>query len=389
MIKVGQFNDSFLPVMDGVVNTVKNYAYWINRKYGKSYVITPSFPKYQDNEEYDVIRYTSSFLPFRKPYRLGLPFLDNEINKKLDSIDFDILHVHCPFSSGKLALKLAQKKSIPIIATFHSKFYDDFKQVFKSDYITKKIVNRIITFFERVDYVWTVNESTKATLIDYGFKKNIEIMPNGTDFLVDFNYQDNIEYMKQNYLVYPNDLMFLFVGQHIWQKNLKLVVEVLNALKQKNLQYKMFFIGEGYAKKALEAMVEHYALTENVKFMGKITDRALLQRFFARSNLFLFPSLYDNAPIVVREAAALRTPSIVINGSNAQEGIIDGYNGFTSEEDIDKLATKIYNISQDKEKLHEVGLNAQKTISCSWENIIDKVVTRYQEIINERKKILL
>lgn len=44
----GQFNDSFTPVMDGVTNVVKNYAYWLDKKYGESYVATPAYPGYID-----------------------------------------------------------------------------------------------------------------------------------------------------------------------------------------------------------------------------------------------------------------------------------------------------------------------------------------------------
>lgn len=381
-LTVGQFNDSYQPVMDGVGNTVKNYAYWINKKYGKSYVVTPKFPRYTDDDEFQVIRYASTHLPRRKPYRLGIPSIAFDSKRKLNQIDFDILHVHSPFSSGQLALKLAQKKQIPIVASFHSKFYDDFKQAFKNDFLAKLAVKRVISFYDKVDYVWTVNESTAETLFEYGYHKKVEIMPNGTDFQANINFIENQQYMKDLYHIQDNELVFLFVGQHIWQKNIKLIVEALHQLKQSNLPFKMFFIGEGYAKNDLITLVDQYHLTQNVKFMGKITNRELLKRFFARADLFIFPSVYDNAPIVVREAAALNTPSIVIDGSNAQEGIIDGVNGFTCLENATSLANKINLLTQDKEKLKEIGNKAKETIACSWESIIDQVVQKYQAIIN-------
>ncbi|QVK19407.1 glycosyltransferase [Mycoplasmatota bacterium] len=380
-LTVGQFNDSYPPVMDGVGNTVKNYAYWINKKYGESYVITPKFPRYTDNEDFQVIRYASTHLPRRKPYRLGIPSIAFDSKRKLNQIDFDILHVHCPFSSGQLALKLAQKKQIPIVASFHSKFYDDFKQALKNDFLAKLAVKRIVSFYEKVDYVWTVNESTAETLKSYGFNKKIEIMPNGTDFKANIDINENKKYMNELYHIQNNELVFLFVGQHIWQKNIKLIVEALKQLKQSNLPFKMFFIGEGYAKNDLMSLVNQYSLTNHVQFMGKITNRELLKRFFARADLFIFPSVYDNAPIVVREAAALNTPSIVIDGSNAQEGIIDGVNGFTCLENVTSLANKINLISQDKDKLKEIGNNAKETVARSWESIVDQVAEKYQDII--------
>jgi len=385
-ITVGQFNDSYPPIMDGVGNTVKNYAYWINKKYGTSYVVTPKFPKYTDNDDFEVIRYTSTYLPLRAPYRLGMPIIAFKSKKKLSQIDFDILHVHSPFSSGQMALKLAQKRQIPIVATFHSKFYDDFKQVFKNDFFANYVLKRIISFFEKVDYVWTVNESTALTLRSYGFKKKIEIMPNGTDLNSIIDFSENNNTMDNTYQIKNDELVFLFVGQHIWQKNIKLIIEALDQLKKRNLNFKMFFIGEGYAKNDLMTLVKHYQLSQNVIFLGKITDRDLLKRFYARADLFLFPSIYDNAPIVVREAATLKTPSIVIEGSNAQEGIINGVNGFTCTDNATSLANNIYLISQNKEHLKTVGENAKNTISRSWEGIIEQVGHRYHEIILDHKE---
>ena len=94
----GQFNDSYKPVMDGVVNVVRNYAYWLNLKYGKSYIITPAFPQYADNEEFSV-KVLQHRIAQRSPYRLGIPQLDFFIRKRINLIPFDIVHAHCPFSS--------------------------------------------------------------------------------------------------------------------------------------------------------------------------------------------------------------------------------------------------------------------------------------------------
>ena len=47
-----------------------------------------------------------------------------------------------------------------------------------------------------------------------------------------------------------------------------------------------------------------------------------------RAIAFTFPSLYDNAPMVVREAAVMGTPAVLVAGSDAAEIIHDGANGF-------------------------------------------------------------
>jgi hypothetical protein len=215
---VGQFNDSFVPVMDGVTNVVKNYAYWLDKKYGECYVATPAYPGYGDREDFPVLRYYSIPLKQREPYRIGLDLLDINFRSAIKSIPFDIVHAHCPFTSGAVAQQIARKNNIPIVATFHSKFYDDFKQVLKIDAFAKICTRIVIDFFNRVDQVWTVSKGAADTLHEYGYKGSIEVVSNGTDFVVPENINDIIKKTEQKLNIKENELVFLFVGQHIWQK---------------------------------------------------------------------------------------------------------------------------------------------------------------------------
>ncbi|WP_243154811.1 glycosyltransferase [Clostridium thermarum] len=382
---VGQFNDSYEPVMDGVANVTKNYAYWLDKMGCKSYVITPSFPGYEDETQPEVIRYFSVPIPVRKPYRFGMPQFDYPFKQDVKAIPFDIVHCHSPFSSGQLALKLAKKRGIPVVTTFHSKYYDDFKEALKSDRLAKILVNRVIDFYREVDEVWTVNQATAKTLREYGYEGRIEIVHNGTDFQPCNDEEACREKASKFLEVDDKELTLLFVGQHIWQKNLKMLVNSLKHVKDKGVKFKMFFVGEGVAKKDLEKLVEDKNLQDCIKFPGLITDRDLLRAIFARADLFLFPSLYDTFGIVVREAAVVKTPSLVIAGSNAAEDIEDGYNGFLSTDDEIEYGEKIIEITKNIDTLKTAGLNANKTLYKSWEYIVADVKERYMELIKKHK----
>lgn len=381
----GQFNDSFTPVMDGVTNVVKNYAYWLDKKYGESYVATPAYPGYIDREEFPVLRYYSIPLKKREPYRIGLELLDINFRTTIKNISFDIVHAHCPFTSGAIARQIARKKNIPIVATFHSKFYDDFKQVLKIDAFAKLCTRIVIDFFNRMDQVWTVSKGAADTLREYGYKGHIEVVPNGTDFDIPENMESLVQKTEKKLGINSSDLVLLFVGQHIWQKNIKLLVDSLSYIK-KQIPYKMFFVGDGYAKEELETYVQKLGLNDRVYFLGKILDRDYLRSLFARADLFLFPSVYDNAPIVVREAAAVGTPSLVIAKSNAAEGIVDNVNGFLSDNDSISYSKRIVEIINKRDELENIGKKAQATIYRSWESIVDEVYERYMGIIKSYKR---
>ncbi len=132
---IGIFNDSYPPVMDGVAIAAKNYAYWLNYQHYASCVVPPKTPSYQNDEPFPVYRYASVPLLLRKPYRLGIPEININFKEKLDHIPFGLLHAHCPFTSGQIALRIAKERNIPLVATFHSKYRDDFARIVR----TKKV----------------------------------------------------------------------------------------------------------------------------------------------------------------------------------------------------------------------------------------------------------
>ena len=49
-------NDSFPPTVDGVANTVLNYATVIDKKYGNAYVVVPKYPDAEDDYPFEVLR---------------------------------------------------------------------------------------------------------------------------------------------------------------------------------------------------------------------------------------------------------------------------------------------------------------------------------------------
>ena len=53
-------NDSFPPLIDGVANTVMNYARLLPEFEHDTLVVTPSYPEYDDSSySYPVVRYPS------------------------------------------------------------------------------------------------------------------------------------------------------------------------------------------------------------------------------------------------------------------------------------------------------------------------------------------
>ena len=380
----GIFNESFPPIMDGVSLATKNYAYWLHQKNQPVCVITPKSPNYSDNEPYPILRYTSLPILMRKPYRLGMPDIDFEYKRKINKVSFCLVHAHCPFSSGKEALLIARKQQIPLVATFHSKYRDDFEQSTKSKIIAGMMTKEIIHFYDRADEVWIPQASVEDTIREYGYKGKVEVVDNGNDFASSQPIEPIKKQSRIELNISENEMVLLFVGQHIWEKNTRMIVESLAEIKE--FPFKMFFIGTGYAKAELQELVERLGLSSKVEFVGVITERERLKEYYAAADLFLFPSIYDNAPLVIREAGALQTPSVLVRGSSSAENITDNFNGFLIENSRESLTAKLIELSNSPDKIHLTGLHASQTIARSWENVTDEVLDRYKKLIDRKWK---
>jgi len=383
-----QFNDSYFPVLDGVGMTAHNYALWLEKFNADSYLIAPKANNHLSKERYNVLLYNSILLPGMNPYRIGLPGIDAYFKRKMNMINFEILHAHCPFVSGKVALNLSKKLDIPLVATFHSKYREDFKTILDSTFFVEAMVKYIVDYYNSVQYVWVPNKATGKTLTEYGYRGEYTVVPNGTDMNIpDTNTYQRDKARGLEFLgCRTNDLILLFVGQHRWEKNVRMIIDSLRILKNEKVRFTMVFVGEGYAYNEMHRLVREMQLQDHIIFTGLISDREQMKQLYACSDLFVFPSLYDNAPLVMMEAAAFQVPSIVVRDSSASECIQDQVNGFMIDNHHECLAATIKELSLHPEKIKRAGGHAATSIYRSWEGIVETVHGKYASIIDEHRR---
>ena len=376
----GLFNDSFPPVLDGVTLTVQNYVRWLTTFGKRTCVVTPWNPVKPSHDGYDLYRYFSLSIASRKPYRYGYPKLDPFIWHKMRTVPFALVHSHCPFSSGRLALYAARKQHVPLIATFHSKYRTDLEHSLPG-WMVKRIMSRVMTFFDAADEVWIPQAKVEETVREYGYKGKLTVVENGIDLeMSDFASIKAFKAEQRLKLGYtPETMVLLFVGQHIREKGVLLIIKAMDKLR--DLPVKMEFIGTGYATEEMKNLIRQLHLEDKVTLNGVISDREVLKSYYVAADMFLFPSRYDNAPLVVREAAMMGTPAVLIAGSTASEVIKDGFNGFLVEESPESYASRIRSLYNDRSAIQEAAEGASKTLTRSWREVMEEVVGRYEEII--------
>lgn len=383
----GIFNDSFPPILDGVTLTVQNYAHWLSLKGKTPCVVTPWNPV-GGAYPYDVMRYFSLPIWNRRPYRYGYPKLDPLIWRRLRRQPFKLLHAHCPFSSGRLAVYVKKKQNLPLIGTFHSKYRQDLEHSFRHlPWCVPIIMKRILDFFNACDEVWIPQAYVEDTVREYGYTGRLSVVENGNDFasMVKGDLPEYKRKAKKSIGAEEDEIALLFVGQHIKEKGVDTILDTLSLLDGE-VRFRMNFIGNGYAFDEMKTRISELGLSDRVKFHGVVTDRERLAEYYAGSDLFLFPSFYDNAPLVVREAAAMGTPAVLLKGSTAAEVVSDGRNGFLVEKNPEDFHGLIRSLASDRDRLRRVGSGARDTLVRSWEDVVDEVSDRYDTLIRQYKR---
>ena len=373
---VGQFVDTYPPSVDGVGRVTLSYCQTLTSMGHEAYYIAPESPNAEELYGVPVILSASLKVP-GELFRMGLPGLDPKFRKRVAEVPFDIVHAQSPFLAGGEALKVARKRDIPLVSTFHSKYYDDALAKTHSKVLAQTVVQRLVRFYDRCDGVWTVNNATADVLHSYGYHGEILVMENGTN-MEGLSPEGEMR-MNARLRLKEGVPTLLFVGQHNYKKNLHGVLGACAILKEQGVPFQLVTAGDGPDFSEILQEARDLGIYDQCQFLGFIGNRDELMALYHRADLLVFPSLYDNAPMVLREAAVMETPGIVVKGSCSAEGVRDGDNGFICE---DETAQSIAStIVRALPMSHEVGARAQKTIPISWTSIMEKVVAEYQRLI--------
>lgn len=385
-LKIGVFIDSFYPMIDGVINVVNNHAIRFN-KFADVTVFAPTGREKFDDKQlhYKVVRCKKNFKLSFLDYDLPLPNMDSKFIDEVNNTDFDIIHIHSPFSIGRVGLETAKKKKIPVIATLHSRYNEDFYQATKSDLITNIMMKNVISVFNRCNECYAVNKQVgKIYHKEFGLKKTPQIHYNGTD-LTYYENDEEILKLKHSYNIKDDEKILLYVGRIHRLKNLFFTLEVLKRLKDKNFKFKMIFVGSGPDEKELNKKINELEIGDKVILTGKIPDRELIVKHYRLADLFVFPSLFDCSSLVQIEAASQKTPTIFVRDSVTSGTCTEGVNAFFAEEDADDFSEKIIEIFSNSEEYEKIKNGAYNNLYITWDEAVQRVYEDYLKVIEDYK----
>lgn len=245
-----------------------------------------------------------------KIYRISNSSSSNLLRKSIDlfkllkrNYSFHAIHFHQSFHNGMYALSAYLAKHNTRISHSHSSGDNEGNSLYVRLY---KNVNRILISSFSIKFIACSDDSAK-----YLFPKVSEVskLPNSVDVDYFSSIDDSVNFeLRKNLLRENNTLVILQVGRLEIEKNHMFSIEVAKSLLNKNINFKMLFVGEGSLRKVLETKVRDNNLLSNISFLGNRSD---IRELMHASDVLIQPSHHEGFPLVLVESQSAGITAVV------------------------------------------------------------------------------
>jgi glycosyltransferase involved in cell wall biosynthesis len=300
-----------------------------------------------------------------------------------------IVHSITP-KAGLLTMLAGKLAFVPIrMHTFTGLIFPSKEGIFKKILIfTDKILCWAST------NVYAEGKGVKSDLERYRItKKDINIVGNGGVNGIDCHYynpsliSENEKFaLKLKLGIEKEDFVLLFVGRLVSDKGINELILAFKELNKANL--KLILLGS-FEKDLDPLNADTFdTISRNCQIItpGFQSD---VRKYFAISNVLVFPSYREGFPNVVLQAAAMGIPSIVTDINGCNEIIVHDYNGIIiDKKNVSDLKEAMLLLIDNREYCYYLGSNGRDLI-CSKYNqsdVLDSLEKEYEILINKTIK---
>jgi phosphatidylinositol alpha 1,6-mannosyltransferase len=370
-MKVAYFTESLLPLVDGVSLTLARLFGTLERADVEFLIFSPFVPGADLSWAGRVRRVRSVRFPLYPDYRVSLPF-SRRVRRELDSFQPDLIHVVSPTPMAVWAQRLAKRRGIPVVSSFHTDFVSYFRH-YRMGGLEPLGWRGLRWFYNRCAATFAPAESVVRALGEQGIR-GAESWSRGIDARR-FSPDLRDEALRASWGAAPEVPVLLFVGRLVREKDLLEFEAITRRLRERELEFRLVLVGDGPLLEELER-----ALPE-ARFAGH-RDGDDLARHFASADLFLFPSTTETFGNVVVEAAASGVPAVVAGRGGPPDLIVPGETGLIARaNDPTDFAASVAGLLGNRERLSAMGRSARSlAVERDWERINLRLIERYREL---------
>lgn len=382
-------SDLHYPTINGVATFSRNLARGLADHGHEVLVIAPSQVGKKHKEvdgNHIIIRTHSISFPFYQNFRIS-PSPMREVKKIIDDFDPDVIHIQMVLWIGNAALKIGNKKGIPIVSTNHAmpeNLMDNLKLLAPVsrpiNYILKAYGAR---FHSKADFV-TLPTQAAIDMFNAGDKIEVPMAPvsNGID-LGRFTPTRAKASLYTSYGIPKDSPIVSYIGRLDAEKHLSVLIRAFARVQAVIPKAHLVVVGDGTDAPHLREMMYELGLDRHITFTGKVSDEDLVE-LHKVGDVFCMPSPAELQSIATLEAMASGKPIVAVDAGALKELCQHERNGFLCEKDNDEqMADSIRTILTDTKLRERFGA---ESLAIAKTHDLQTTLKQFEEIYSSLLK---
>lgn len=215
-----------------------------------------------------------------------------------------------------------------------------------------EIHNRFIKKFDKAAAIQ--NQQIKLISEWYpSLSDKISVVENFVDYELIKNQSEEFEAEKPQ-----GKTVICSCGRFAPVKGFDMAVEAAKILKEKNVDFLWYFIGDGPEKEKIESLIKKYALSENIILTGL---RKNPYPYMAACDIYVQPSYEESWGLAMAEANRLSKPVVSTRTLGGDKLIENGKNGILCNINAQSVADAIENLKNDTGLFNAIKYNLENT----------------------------
>lgn len=377
-MRIGMMADTYKPHVSGITNYIELNKRTLEEAGHDVFVFTLGDTDYPDSERHVV----------RSP---GLPLTDTgyylsfQYSRKAKALlqTMDVVHVHHPFLSGRLALRYCRPLNIPVVFTNHTR-YDIYAQTYLPglpESVAETLMETYMPdFCSAVNLVISPSPGMATVLRKFKVDAPIIVVPNGVEIE---RFQKAAPLPRTDFGYQPDDILLVYTGRLAPEKNLPFLLKAFSGVAQAVPNAHLLVVGDGALREELQEQAAASPVAANIHFTGKISyDK--LPGYLAMCNLFVTASVSEVHPLSVIEAMGAGLPVLGIHSVGVGDTVLDGISGLLSSDDLAAFSAKMTRLCLDSDLRKKMSLAARKESQrYDIQRTSQAMLGHYQRLVNE------
>jgi 1,2-diacylglycerol 3-alpha-glucosyltransferase len=390
-MRIAVFTDTFLPQRNGVVTAICDTLECLQKNHQLT-VFAPgkkTFRVEKRSKNLKVVKVPSFEFSQYDGYRISKAPL-KKIAQVVERENFDIIHIHTPFTLGMVGIAMSRLFSIPIVGSYHTLLSEYFPHITKGKFY--KVMKRIGEYPSRkfTKFIYSklncaiAPSSETAKLLRGCEIKRVVCLPNGIK-LEKFKFNRKaLKRLRKRYGIPKGKKIVLYVGRISFEKKLGILLKAFKMIEKKDIF--LLIVGSGPYLKKYRKMAKELKI-KNIRFTGFVKDE-LLPAVYHCADILASPSDTETQGLTFIEAMVCGLPLIGVRRGGAKDIIIDKKNGFLIRPDSpSEMAKKIKILIENERLARKMGRAGQKMVKrYSIEAVTDRLLELYKKMEMKEKE---